>query len=78
MAKPQNTPVTEFPITLGEFIGTVNGNHESTKAFAALMKSEGSTAHRLKSEWSKLFDLFLTKPTSIPWKEWADKKKGGK
>ncbi len=76
MAKKQDATTDEFAITLDEFLGLSRGNVEIKKAFAMQMKSENNTAHRLKAEWAELYELFLSKPTAVSWKEWSEKKGG--
>jgi hypothetical protein len=61
---------TEFPITCAEFVEEVK-KPETAKAFLQLMKVEGETAHRTKTEWEALLVLFQTKPCGTPWKEWS-------
>jgi hypothetical protein len=79
MAKKVEEIPGQFPVTVDEFLeGLGKSQVEIKKAFVALMRFEGNTAHRAKSEWAALLDLFRKKPTSVTWTQWLETNKGGK
>jgi len=69
----------EYPITFNEYLAGFGQKHiESRQAFAQLMKTQGTNGHKPRTEWEALFEMFKSKPTSVPWNEWIKPKKGGK
>lgn len=75
---PEPTPeVTEFPVTLEEFLSEVSKARVETKAaFTHLCQAEKITNRKYRSEWATLLGLFETMPTALTWAEWQIK--GGK
>lgn len=69
--------LTEFPVTLDEFLTEVPKAKVETKAaFKHLCQAEKITGSKLRGEWATLLGLFETMPTNAVWSEWQ--KKGGK
>ena len=69
--------ISEFPVTLEEFLGEIPKARIETKAaFTHLCQAEKITNRKYRSEWAILLGLFETMPTALTWSEWQIK--GGK
>lgn len=64
---------TGFPVSLAEFLNGVKGKVEMKAGFEHLCRQEKITGNKLPGDWQKLFELFGTKPVSVPWSVWAQK-----
>jgi hypothetical protein len=71
------TEVSEFPVTLEEFLSEIPKARVETKAaFTHLCQAEKINGRKYRSEWATLLGLFETMPTALTWAEWQIK--GGK
>lgn len=81
----KNTPqeggkkeVKEFSVPLVEFLSGISQKEvESKRAFTSIMAGEGG--RKLRAEWTRLYELFKSKPVKTPWPVWLEqnKSKGG-
>lgn len=66
--------VKEFPVSLVEFLSGISQKEvESKRAFTSILAGEGG--RKLRKEWTRLYELFKSKPVKTPWPEWLAQNK---